>query len=101
MSYVNYDKSSQYYFTNQTSWCLNLLELRIIDPHPSDITYTLGSEYENDPYKLAYDLYNDEKLWWIFMILNPDAIKDPIYDMKPNMTINIPTSDRVKSTLGV
>lgn len=101
MSYVNYSKSSQYFFTNQTSWCLNLLELRIIDQDPSDIEYILGSEYENDPYKLAYDLYKDDKLWWIFCVLNPDILIDPIYDMKPNIIIRIPTSDRVKTTLGI
>lgn len=101
MSKVNYNNASQYYTTNQTSWCLNLLNLRVIDQDPTDVIFVLSSEYNNDPYKLANDLYNNSNLWWVFMIVNPDVIIDPINDMQAGITLRIPTKQRIKSVLGV
>lgn len=101
MSIVNYSSTSQYYNTSQTSWCLNLLEYRNISQDPSDTIISLISKYKNNPYLLSYDYYGTDRLWWIFMIVNPDTIIDPINDMVPGMEIRIPTSTRLKSELGI
>lgn len=101
MSKVNYSSGSQYYTTTQTSWCLNLLNLRDIEPDVSDQIIYLDSKYKNDPYRLAYDLYGNDKLWWIFMLVNKDTIIDPINDFKAGMVIRLPTAERVSTTLGI
>mgnify|MGYP001157445761 CR=1 FL=1 len=101
MSLIKYSSYSQYYTTDQTSWCLNLLSFRNIDEDPSDIIISLDSKYEKDPYMLAYDYYNNEKLWWVFMVVNPDIIFDPINDMVAGTYIRVPTLSRLNSVLGI
>ena len=53
-------------------------------------TITLESKYEKRPDKLAYDLYGNAKLWWIFAEYNQDTLKDPIVDFKSGLEIRVP-----------
>ena len=53
-------------------------------------TITLKSKYEKRPDKLAYDLYGNAKLWWIFAEYNQDTLKDPIVDFKSGLEIRVP-----------
>jgi hypothetical protein len=49
---------------------------------------------------MAYDLYGDEKLWWVFAVRNKDVIQDSIYDMLAGQRIYLPTTNTLKS-LGI
>jgi len=53
-------------------------------------TMTLESKYDQRPDKLAYDLYGNAKLWWIFAEYNQDTLKDPIIDFKSGLEIRVP-----------
>lgn len=53
---------------------------------------TLAQKYEKRPDLLAYDLYGDSDLWWVFTIYNRNKILNPIYDFKEGMTIRVPNS---------
>jgi hypothetical protein len=53
---------------------------------------TLEQKYEKRPDLLAYDLYGDSDLWWVFTIYNRNKILNPIYDFKEGMTIRVPNS---------
>ena len=58
-------------------------------------------QYENRPDLLAYDLYGDVNLWWVFAVRNKDVIKDPVYDMVAGVTIRLPQMTTLKQSLGI
>lgn len=95
-----YTSSSPYYNTNQTSWYLDYWSYRDIPTDSTDYYITVSGKYEERPDLLAYDLYGSVNYWWIFSIMNKDILIDPIYDLKTNLMIRIPTSTRLSSLLG-
>ena len=101
MTKVTYGNSSQYAKTPQASWFLANLVFRAVPRDGTDALITLASKYANRPDRLSYDLYNTTNYMWTFQILNPDLIKDPIFDMVAGMQIYVATSDRLQSLLGV
>lgn len=101
MSTVNYKPSSPYYDTPQTSWYLSNYEPRNIPRDGTDKLKILEPKYENRPDLLSYDLYGTPNFWWVFMVVNPNEIKDPIYDFKPGLTFYTPTMSRLMNILGV
>lgn len=101
MSIVNYKKTSPYYSTPQASWYLGLWNPRDIPRDLSDVSTILATKYQNRPDLLSYDLYGTTDYWWTFMVLNPDLIKDPIYDMVSGMSLFTATPDRLQSLLSV
>jgi hypothetical protein len=50
---------------------------------------------------LAYDLYGNPKLWWVFVQRNLSVIKDPIYDFVPGTAIYIPKKSNLEKYMGV
>ena len=53
-------------------------------------TMTLNEKYDEKPDLLAYDLYGNAKLWWVFGLFNQDALADPIIDFKAGLKIIVP-----------
>ncbi len=100
MSKINYSKASPYATTDQASWYLGILNYRPIARTSTDRFIVVQGKYEGRPDLLSYDLYGKPDYWWTFMELNPDAIKDPIYDFQAGMQIYTATSDRLSSVLG-
>jgi hypothetical protein len=80
---------------------LGLLEIRPVPAYSDDSLYTIEPQYSQRPDLLAYDLYGDHSLWWIFAQRNLNTIQDPIYDIKAGVQIYLPAPNRVKETLGV
>lgn len=81
----------------------NFLDVMIDRPipmNPSDVYYTIPPIYEYRPDLLAYDLYTDPKLWWVFAQRNPNRLKDPLFDFKAGLGIYIPKLDTLKAVLG-
>ena len=39
---------------------------------------------------IAYQFYNDVRLWWIIATANPQTIRRDSYNLKPNLEIRIP-----------
>lgn len=100
MAQVIYNKTSQYYITPQTSWFLGMYVDRGLIRDGTDQAITLDSRYALRPDLLSYDLYGIVDYRWTFMMLNPDLIKDPIYDFVTGLTIYVATLDRLRSALG-
>lgn len=100
MSKVSYRSSSQYAATPQSSWFLANYVDRNIPSDGTDQLITLGTKYYLRPDLLSYDLYSNTDFWWVFTVLNPDVIIDPIYDMLPGISIYVPTRERLSSLLG-
>lgn len=96
MSQVKYDPTSPYYGTQQTSWFMSNMTYRSVARDGTDIFIpSLPTKYENRPDLLSYDQYGTPNYWWVFMVVNADLIKDPIYDMKSGMSLYVPTMARL------
>jgi len=50
---------------------------------------------------LAFDLYGDSGLWWVFAARNPNTIEDPLLDFRAGTTIYIPNKATLTSDLGL
>lgn len=98
---ANYNSLSPYYTTKITNGYLDILNLRDIPILSDDILFTLTKIYEYRPDLLAFDLYNDHRLWWVFALRNKDNIRDPVYDMKAGTQIYLPKLSVIKKALGI
>jgi len=97
---LTYNSNSAYYRTPQTSWYLSNYVIRPIPSDPlTDRTIVIPPEYHLMPGKMAFDLYQDSRLIWVFTLMNMDTLKDPIYDFKSGTSITICTPDRLRSLL--
>lgn len=57
------------------------------DTHAIAIT----NKYDQRPDLLAYELYGNAKLWWVFALFNQDVLVDPIIDFTAGTEIIVPT----------
>lgn len=98
---ATYSKSSPYSQTTQNRSFLELLTIRPVPAEQNDILYVIENQYENRPDLLAFDLYGNAKLWWVFVQRNMSVLKDPIYDFKPGVSIYLPKKSNLQKYLGV
>lgn len=93
---VKYSKFSPYSKVKQT-WYLDYNLPKGIPPADSDVNYIIPNKYAEQPWRLAYELYGNERLYYIFSLLNPNELADPIYDFTAGKTIRIPSVQRMQS----
>ena len=96
-----YSNTSPYYKTPIINGYLDILEFRDLPNERNDILFELTNTYENRPDLLAYDLYKDPGLWWVFAVRNKRTIKDPVFDFKAGVKIYLPKMSTLKSVLGI
>ena len=96
-----YNNASPWAHTRQNSLYLELLEIRPVPAEPDDYKYVIENQYRHRPDLLAYDLYGNTKLWWVFIQRNMNVIKDPIYDFEPGTVIYLPKRSNLEKFLGV
>lgn len=94
-----YSKSSPYYTTGYDSGYLDVINFRNIPAQTDDIYFEITKNYENRPDLLAYDLYKDVGLWWVFAVRNRSTIKDPVFDFVAGTKIYIPKITTIKTAL--
>jgi hypothetical protein len=99
MTSATYQRTSPYYHTPQSSNYLGVWVPPAVGRSPTDSLITLGGRYIHRPDLLSYDLYGTPRLWWIFSMVNPDSIRDPIYDMVDGLTIYVPSNTSVQGLL--
>ena len=95
-SYSNY---SPYYKTSQT-WYLYIWTPVTISQADDDSYFTITSTYNLKPWVLAKELYDNEKLYWVFAVLNKNILVDPVYDFTTGTTIRVPSNDRLQKIIG-
>jgi hypothetical protein len=97
-----YSATSPYYSTDITNNnFLDVMVNRAIPMQPSDVYWEITSVYEYRPDLLAYDLYSDSRLWWVFASRNPNRLKDPYFDFTTGTGIYLPKLDMLKQVLGI
>ena len=81
---------------------LDFMNYRPIPSLPSDVLYTITEVYQYRPDLLAFDLYGDARLWWVFAVRNPNRLgPDPYFNFTAGTNIYIPTLDTLKQSLGM
>jgi hypothetical protein len=95
-----YSKSSPYFQTQTYGKYLDIANLPKIPAMPDDTVFTVNKTYQNRPDLLAYDLYGDANLWWVFALRNPNLIQDPVFDMTPGRKIYLPKKDTIIGVIG-
>ena len=98
---ATYTNASPWSHTRQNSLYLELLEIRPVPAEDDDFRYVIENQYKHRPDLLAYDLYGNAKLWWVFVQRNMSVIKDPIYDFVPGTVIYLPKKSNLEKFLGV
>jgi hypothetical protein len=97
-----YPSSSPYYNTGVVDDnFLDVMVDRAIPKLPSDIYWVITPVYDLRPDLLAYDLYGDSRLWWIFASRNPNRLTDPFFDFVTGVGIYLPKSDLLTQVLGL
>lgn len=97
-----YSSSSPYFSSSiVNNQFLDTMNNRQIDFDPTDVYWTITPTYHLRPDLLAYDLYSDGKLWWVFAQRNPNILKDPLFDFIQGINIFIPTKAALITALGI
>lgn len=98
---AKYSKSSPWANTQQNNLYLELLDIRPVPAEIDDVRYVIENQYRHRPDLLAFDLYGNPKLWWVFVQRNMAVLKDPIYDFTPGTAIFLPKQSNLTKFLGV
>lgn len=98
---ATYSILSPWYETQEKENYLDVLTIRPVSAEPDDFLYTIESQYMYRPDLLAFDLYGEAALWWVFTQRNMDVLEDPIFDFVPGKKIYIPKGSSLRTVLGV
>lgn len=102
MENVSYSASSAYYLTPvYQNIFLDMMVNRNIPKLSNDAYWEITQQYQYRPDLLAFDLYNDGRLWWVFAQRNPNRLKDPLFDFKTGTGIYLPKESTLKQVLGI
>lgn len=96
-----YSKTSPYFNTAIVNNYLDVINFRDIPKEKDDILFKLTATYEYRPDLLAYDLYKDHALWWVFAVRNKSVIKDPVFDLVAGVQIYLPKASTLQRVLGL
>jgi len=96
-----YSNTSPWYTTPITQNYLNVLSIRPVSAEADDVLYTIGPQYQFRPDLLAYDLYGDATLWWVFIQRNLDVLEDPVFDFVIGKQIYLPKNSSLTTVLGI
>ena len=97
----NYQNTSPWFNTKVVNDYLDVMSIRSVSSQADDFLYTIQPQYSYRPDLLAFDLYGDPGLWWVFTQRNMDVIQDPIFDFVPGTKIYIPKNSGLKTVLGL
>lgn len=98
---TQYNKTSPYFSTSIENNYLDVIDFRDIPAQADDVVFTVTKNYEYRPDLLAFDLYNDVSLWWVFAVRNKSILKDPVFDMVAGKKIYLPKLASIQTALGI
>jgi hypothetical protein len=97
---ANYDSASPYYNTGYSQFFLDVMVNRPIPKQNDDQAFTINATYQYRPDLLAFDLYDNSGLWWVFYQRNPNALQAPPLDFKAGTLIYLPKITTLQTALG-
>ena len=97
---AQYTSTSPYFNTKYTQFFLDTMTNRPIPRLGDDVYFKLNQTYQYRPDLLAYDLYQQPGLWWVFYQRNPNTLTAPPWDFEAGKSIYLPKISTLRSTLG-
>lgn len=97
---ATYNKSSPYHGTQSKSFYLDVWAGKKIPADVTDAVYQIDPAYNLRPDLLAYDMYKNSQLWWVFAVRNPDILLDPLLNFSAGTIIYVPTMATVQRAIG-
>lgn len=97
---AQYDATSPYYTTGYSQFFLETMVNRPIPKENDDLTFTINTTYQYRPDLLAFDLYGNAGLWWVFYQRNPNTLQAPPMDFAVGTQIFLPKITTLKTALG-
>lgn len=97
---AQYDATSPYYATGYSQFFLETMVNRPIPKENDDISFTINTTYQYRPDLLAFDLYGNAGLWWVFYQRNPNTLQAPPMDFAVGTLIYLPKMTTLKTALG-
>jgi hypothetical protein len=97
---AQYDATSPYFETGYSQFFLDSMVNRPIPREDDDIMFTINLTYQYRPDLLAFDLYGNGALWWVFYQRNPNTLTAPPLDFAVGTQIFLPKIATLRSTLG-
>jgi hypothetical protein len=97
---AQYDNASPYFLTPYTQFYLDVMTNRPLPKESDDQLFLINQTYQYRPDLLAFDLYDNAQLWWVFYQRNPNTLTAPPWDFEANKTIFLPKITTLRSVLG-
>jgi hypothetical protein len=97
---ATYNATSPYYTTGYSQFFLDTMVNRPIPSQTDDLPFTINQTYQYRPDLLAFDLYDNSGLWWVFYQRNPNTLTKPPLDFVIDTFIYVPKLSTLRSVLG-
>ena len=95
-----YSATSPYFETGYSQFFLDVMVNRPIPKSADDILFTINTTFQYRPDLLAFDLYGDAGLWWVFYQRNPNTLTAPPMDFEAGTVIYLPKQATLQTVLG-
>ena len=97
---ANYTATSTYFLTPYSQFYLDSMVNRAIPRENDDVYFKINQTYQYRPDLLAFDLYQQPGLWWVFYQRNPNTLTAPPWDFVAGTNIYLPKITTLRSALG-
>jgi hypothetical protein len=97
---ATYDSTSPYFLTGYSQFFLDVMTNRPIPQQSDDRLFQINMTYQYRPDLLAFDLYDNSNLWWVFYQRNPNTLQKPPLDFKADTLIYLPKITTLRNVLG-
>lgn len=97
---ANYTATSPYFLTPYSQFYLDSMVNRAIPRENDDVYFKINQTYQYRPDLLAFDLYQQPGLWWVFYQRNPNTLTAPPWDFVAGTNIYLPKITTLRATLG-
>jgi hypothetical protein len=96
----NYTPTSPYFLTGYSQFFLDVMVNRPIPKQTDDSLFKINQTYQYRPDLLAFDLYDNSGLWWVFYQRNPNTLTKPPLDFVAETLIYLPKITTLRNVLG-
>jgi hypothetical protein len=97
---ANYNSTSPYFTTGYSQFYLDVMSDRTIPKEQDDALIEINQTYQHRPDLLAYDVYGQASLWWVFYQRNPNTLVAPPWDFVAGIKIYLPKITTLQQSLG-
>lgn len=98
---ATYSPTSPYFTTPYVQTYLDVMTDRPVPREVDDTLFEINQTYQYRPDLLAFDLYKQPGLWWVFYQRNPNTLIAPPWDFAAGISIYIPKMSTLQTILGL